>query len=371
MVWHSFVLNPRNYLSDCLRHGKRDLWAAGVPWGLITACIDNETFTYCPGEAASVAFIAATGRPWSNTDEPPLSIACPGCSRPNRVDWTTSTTKDEWSLLKKGEGGFGYADTGFQMVCNRCGRLTGHNLLRAQAFARDVQRLSVGRTPMPGTILDVDGGVTPVSTAATTNIPATSATSDTFFVNAFIRCSLLADLADTRAFRNRSMKSVQTVFEAKLKDRTTMATWLGRSKLSKEARIGFRRMMSCYWSNSSGVSLDLVGAVIRQGTFVDKMHKLDWLHSPSLRASMERFCVKYTRFIEIMARHPDKVAVPTLDVDLAWHTHQLSPKRYRAYTMRATGKFIDHDDKIEENQLSTAFEWTTKTYQVRSHACFS
>lgn len=28
-----------------------------------------------------------------------------------------------------------------------------------------------------------------------------------------------------------------------------------------------------------------------------------------------------------------------------------------------TARFIDHDDKIEEDKLSTAFEWTSKTYQ--------
>jgi len=28
-----------------------------------------------------------------------------------------------------------------------------------------------------------------------------------------------------------------------------------------------------------------------------------------------------------------------------------------------TTRFIDHDDKIEENKLSDAFEWTSKTYQ--------
>lgn len=28
-----------------------------------------------------------------------------------------------------------------------------------------------------------------------------------------------------------------------------------------------------------------------------------------------------------------------------------------------TGKFIDHDDKIDEIKLTSAFEWTSKKYQ--------
>ena len=91
--------------------------------------------------------------------------------------------------------------------------------------------------------------------------------------------------------------------------------------------------MSCYWDNSSifryvkaydcwtvGLvnvnmnlrSLDLVGAVIRQGTFIEKMHAIDWLHSPVLGATIDRLLVKYTRFFHIMGTYSDQVAVPTL-----------------------------------------------------------
>lgn len=78
---------------------------------------------------------------------------------------------------------------------------------------------------------------------------------------------------------------------------------------------------------------------------------------------MQRLIEKYRRFIHITARHSNHFAVPTLDVDLAWHTHQLSPATYYDYTVAKTGSFIDHDDKIEETVLSAAFEWTSKTYQ--------
>ena len=47
----------------------------------------------------------------------------------------------------------------------------------------------------------------------------------------------------------------------------------------------------------------------------------------------------------------------------ASRSHQLSPKAYYDYSMAKCQKFIDHDDKIEEDKLSTAFEWTSKVYQ--------
>ena len=134
-------------------------------------------------------------------------------------------------------------------------------------------------------------------------------------------------------------------------------------KLLRIERVAIRRMMAQYWENHSPFALDLIGAVIRQGVFVRKMYDLDWLHSPAARSTMERLITKYDRFMGIMIAHPSNVCVPTLDVDLAWHTHQLNPSAYYNLTTTVTGKFIDHDDKIEETKLSNAFEWTCKTYQ--------
>jgi len=101
------------------------------------------------------------------------------------------------------------------------------------------------------------------------------------------------------------------------------------------------------------------------------MHAIDWIHSPACTSTITRLLTEYTRYIGLIARYPTQVAVPTLDVDLAWHTHQLSPASYYAYSISQTGKFINHDDKIEETKLSTAFEWTSKTYQKRFNELYS
>lgn len=88
--------------------------------------------------------------------------------------------------------------------------------------------------------------------------------------------------------------------------------------ITRGERTAVRKMMSCYWDNSSIFSMDLVGAVLRQGVFIGKMHDIDWLHSPALHSTVERLLLKYTRFFQIMAKYPKHVAVPTLDIDLAW-----------------------------------------------------
>jgi hypothetical protein len=58
------------------------------------------------------------------------------------------------------------------------------------------------------------------------------------------------------------------------------------------------------------------------------------------------------------------IAVPTLDVDvdLAWHTHQLTPKNTTTYTLTEMQRFINHDDKIPGSHLSTAVIRTAQLY---------
>lgn len=119
-----------------------------------------------------------------------------------------------------------------------------------------------------------------------------------------------------------SLESVRAVVEAGLQDGTLLRkvrsfNYIKKIKLAE--KVSVRRMMSRYWSNSSIFALDLVGAVIRQGSFIEKMHALDWLHSPTLNSTMTRLLTKYSRYFEILKRHPRHVAVPTLDVDLAWY----------------------------------------------------
>jgi hypothetical protein len=130
----------------------------------------------------------------------------------------------------------------------------------------------------------------------------------------------IASATDPQKF-SASFLEIRVEIEKGLRDRDVLRkakqTILAPT-LRKEEKIAIRRMMSSYWDNSSIFCMDLVGAVVRQGTFVEKMHGFGWLFSPTARSTMSRSIVKYERFFEIMAAYPGRVAVPTLDVDLVW-----------------------------------------------------
>jgi hypothetical protein len=174
-----------------------------------------------------------------------------------------------------------------------------------------------------------------------------------------------------------TMENVRKMIESDaLFSNSAVATILGQTlpkkvSVPQVSKVCIRKMMSRYWENFSPFALDLSGCVMRQGIFSEKMCKLDWLHSPTAKWTMHGCCFKYKRFIRIIARNPRKMAVPTLDIDLAWHTHQLTPSSYYKFTTKMTFKFVRHDDKIEDEKLNDGFEWTSKTYQEMYDVVYS
>lgn len=54
--------------------------------------------------------------------------------------------------------------------------------------------------------------------------------------------------------------------------------------------------------------------------------------------------------------------VPTLDVDLVWHTHLLILSAYQAFCVRYCDRIINHDNTIERAHLAAGFETTRKLW---------
>jgi hypothetical protein len=372
MVWHAYMLNPRGFYEDCVRFGLLPVWTAGLPWAAIDLCIDNGSFEYSPSAAAQKFFVDTTGLAWANLEDAPWkALTCPYCSETLSCPWTTCQTgasdrRSDDALKSFLATGTGFADKEFWLVCTRCFESINHDRLRVAKFRNDVEDLLQNDFPMPGTILSLHG--------ALEKGPKKSRALDVLYPSNM----LLGMLRQTPEEKAALFAGAQSVDDIKRTIETYMQRVPGLPRKSRHAlllktsragRVAIRRMMSRYWDNSSIFALDLVGAVVRQGSFIEKMHNIDWLHSPALRSTMNRLLVKYGCFFAIMAAHPGHVAVPTLDVDLAWHTHQLSPPRYYNYSMKQTKRFIDHDDKIDEGMLSTAFEWTSKQYQKMFKVC--
>ncbi|KAA8647342.1 uncharacterized protein ATNIH1004_006034 [Aspergillus tanneri] len=364
MVWHAHMLNPRAFLEDCIREGKMSFWAGGFPWQVINACINNQTFEYDAGPTAKLLFEGKTRFQWGNLqDSSKTSVNCPGCKKRVSVLWTDGIVTGP--VGKMFEDWKGFADKSFKATCPMCDFQIDHERMRIEKFRRDVHNLMFKSLPIPGTFYNFHG------VPEALKEPRTRRKTQSSFPNRFIAAAgpELLTFTDARANECKSLEQLRNKLVSMLGSKDIMRKADSYTSLLPVERVAFRRMMSHYWDNVTPFALDLVGAVIRQGTFVQKMDNIDWLHSPAVKATMTRLIDKYRLFFFIMAANPRHMAVPTLDVDLAWHTHQLSPMRYYAYSAFATVKdrkrpvFINHDDKVDEEQLSDGFEWTSKMYR--------
>lgn len=366
MVWHAYTLNPRAYLEDCLREGRMRLWHTPFPSQTVANHVDPETHHYQVTKHAMASFTEQTGLSWNNLDGlDSANVDCHVCGLRNTAPWTTygevspndtSVLVDVQALLSTCHG---YADKGFALTCQECKSEITHDALCVGKLRRDLVKLIEEDAVLPGNVLSKNGLPTKVGKASDIG-----SWSFSIFPSKLMKLGLGKRILDLRG-SDMQMSSVREVIEEYLSITELVKQakhYKGSSKIYPDEALALRRMMSRYWENSSPFAVDLVGAVIRQGSFVEKMHTIDWLHSPALSNTIVRLIRKYSRFIAIISKH-HVMAVPTLDVDLAWHTHQLSPSRYLEYTVTQSGTFIDHDDKIVETKLTDAFAETSKIYQ--------
>ncbi|KAI1856892.1 uncharacterized protein JN550_013599 [Neoarthrinium moseri] len=117
---------------------------------------------------------------------------------------------------------------------------------------------------------------------------------------------------------------------------------------------------------SPSASFDMVAAVKRQLKFAHKMHEARWLRSPFAGKILKNAIDRYEKFFTLIAEYPYSSLSPTPDIDLVWHTHQLSPKRYGLYSvMKANGRFVNHNDDVAKAILKGSFDFTTKLFRDR------
>ncbi|KAI8169637.1 hypothetical protein K4K49_012044 [Colletotrichum sp. SAR 10_70] len=414
--WSSFVpdmllekdmLDPdegrkdRIYLEDCLRYGHAALWTSGMPWAIVNAAIRGPAFEYVVSEACVAQWTSRTNLAWRNEDDPDTKeIKCPSCAKTVSVPWTTCGQEEGYQgSHRPGLSGSGLADGHLSQTCP-CTFTITHQALRTAKLLADIQASIKQGHAMPGTILDLQSGMPKLLSSASSS-STSSPIPDQLFPSHLARRGLLSPVlslltpgSPTPASMTAVRDVIEETFTGKFADPKNLREVMSRHghkkvtefRLSLEGRRQTRKMMSRYWENASLLGIDLVGCVMRQGVFTEKMCKvsfsprdlsvsnINWLSLPTAQQTMSALLTKYTRFMTIVSlasSTKDRVAVPTVDVDLAWHTHQLSPRSYYDYTVAETAAFVDHNDKVDEDKLSTAFEWTCKTYQERFGEVYS
>ncbi|CAK9148513.1 unnamed protein product [Ilex paraguariensis] len=118
---------------------------------------------------------------------------------------------------------------------------------------------------------------------------------------------------------------------------------------------------------SGSTNYDLVSAVKRQSPFYFQVSTPSMNDDLFLEGAVER----YKGFLYLIKKNTERnmkrFCVPTYDIDLIWHSHQLHPISYCKDLMAILGKVLEHDDtdsdRTEGNKLDVGFTATTKQWE--------
>ncbi|XP_024383677.1 glycine-rich domain-containing protein 1 [Physcomitrium patens] len=113
----------------------------------------------------------------------------------------------------------------------------------------------------------------------------------------------------------------------------------------------------------SGLYDELEAIIARQSTFYYQVSQPYMWEERFLLAALER----YRCFLHVVKKsRGDIVCVPTYDIDLMWHAHQLSPVAYARDTEALMGCVIHHDDSMERGphtELEEGFDSTSRLWE--------
>lgn len=112
--------------------------------------------------------------------------------------------------------------------------------------------------------------------------------------------------------------------------------------------------------------IDLHSAAERHLRFSNRVIKLH--HVIKSKNYFETAADRYFLFLSMFKEHNrtfNGPLVPTLDIDIMWHTHMLSPVNYFPECQIICGKVLDHNDEMGDSTLNDAFLNTQKTWEKK------
>ncbi|KIJ16489.1 hypothetical protein PAXINDRAFT_75707 [Paxillus involutus ATCC 200175] len=330
MVWHAYLLNPSWYAEDTTRISKLKALAKYNEGFSICLDFPDLLTTEVPRRDRVETWKHRTGTPYHPFDAAAVlthkHVECPRCS-----EYILAAFVDP--------NGMGYAQGNFKLLCT-CGFEITKASLGLYKFAKNLVETNIPDAYLAGSLH------TPRDCNNTTRA-------------GLVKSTIL------QAKPLMSGDSVKQIMEKTQYDRKKL-----HAALSEEVKGNYIERTLGAYTDDRIFSIDLIGAVSRQASFVEKMADLGWTQ-PGFFDSEEdaivlQHCIaRYQAFLGLMKESQASMFVPTLDIDLAWHTHQLMARRYQQDCFEVVGHFVNHDDKLEEGHLATSFDVTCRVWKER------
>ncbi|OQR82546.1 hypothetical protein ACHHYP_15872 [Achlya hypogyna] len=133
----------------------------------------------------------------------------------------------------------------------------------------------------------------------------------------------------------------------------------------------YRAMLLVQRNALGAFPIDLVLAMYLQLDFVNKVcpNAEYWLDANVGNAALKR----YAQFVATLRQHKRAGAmlVPTVDIDLVWHTHMTFPKEYVGFCKKNVGVVLDHDDTVAGGDLTDAFAATRDLWHTTTGKAYT
>ncbi|RDB14774.1 hypothetical protein Hypma_016304 [Hypsizygus marmoreus] len=347
MVWHAYMLNPGWYAEDCIRiPALKQLSQVERIFSSSLGTKLQTILTFEPSEERIQYWNSKTHREFDPLEDASQyqmkTIRCPKCTRFLNVALMTAE-------------GTGYLQQNFAIYCTHSSCDSSLIITKAVLGVRKLtedlvrQESEGARSYLAGTIR------TPTATADLAR-------------GKIVKDSVLKASKFTQPEGSSKKEWILSIMHQNQHSPVHMQITMASKMRARGGRL-VRRIFSAY-NDDHEFSVDLIGAVIRQGSFVRKMHDLHWTEPNFFdnredEVALQHAISRYHAFLDLMAASPMAFLVPTLDIDLAWHTHQLLADQYDWDCQTFVGRYIDHDDKIDEDTLSSAFDLTCRAWKNR------
>lgn len=345
LIWHAVLLNPKPMYDNFRANNFKMFLDYPFPLSRIEKAISNDSLKYEPDQALADDFtlfieeyyvkIGSSERFNYNVYQPfdpyhiVLPIKCPICHEEIGVHQLTTLGKT------------GIADKLFEFVARtncECGfhQFIDHQELRTRKLVADANK----RTIMPSVYKYYSPDM-----------------------NSDIKVDMLKKVdSNIKLFVRRNSQLLWDISMFGVIN-------LSRQKLLDESLP----VLSDYFEvnpiyltivSHTGIAIheDLVGMAVRQERFIKNMVQLNWLYSPYIEMTINEAIDRYQKGILLL---PPQGFIPTVDIDLVWHTHLLDLTTYLQYTQAVTGYLVDHRDKVETQQFDAGFTEMCKKYYKR------
>ncbi|KAH8828620.1 hypothetical protein DL96DRAFT_1595199 [Flagelloscypha sp. PMI_526] len=340
MVWHSYMLNPGNYLEDCLRlpmckylRPLSPMFSKMLPKfpEILNQPISSSRMNKWAGRCGAWPFDPLT----SAKEVQFKTFPCPqaGCSNIITIDYVRLD-------------GTGFLQHGFCPRCPSCHTSFNRNILSLRRLADDLCRVTSDDSQyLAGSL------VTLWNTCDRAR-------------GERIKTMLKGVISQQRRTQTADIEYILMNATWNLR---ILSGWIALSFKSEPGVLKMLNHVVGSYKCHKPFSTDLSAAVLRQYDFARKMDSLPWTSSaqtPEDERPLIHAIARYHSFLDLMSSRMG-FHVPTLDIDLAWHTHQLSGVQYERDCLEYVGKFVNHDDKVDTLQLSDGFDDTCKAWQHR------